>query len=166
MTDFDEAMLSAEPMDALDSLILHALEDAASRFDPPPEGLADRVKFATTVQALEAEVAQLLRAPADLAAARSESSAVETITFTSRHLTVMVSIADSGTDMVRVDGWVTGGGVRIELRTHGATRDTLADADGRFVFDGVRRGTAQFVLHRVLPDSTEEPPVITPAVVL
>lgn len=166
MTDIEEAKLAAEPTDALDGLILHSLRGAFDRFDPPPEGLTERIKFATTVQALEAEVAELLRVPADLAGARAESSAVETITFTSRHLTVMVSIGDVGPETVRVDGWVTGGGVRIELRTNGTTRETVADAEGRFVFDGVRRGTAQFVLHRVLPDGGEEPPVVTPAVVL
>lgn len=162
----DEANLALEPIDALDSLILRALGDVFEHLDPPPEGLTDRIKFATTVHALEAEVAQLLRAPVDVAEVRAGSSAVETITFTSRHLTVMVSIAEAGHESVRVDGWVTGGGVRIELRTDQTTWETVADADGRFVFDGVPRGAAQFVLHRVLPDGTEESPVITPAVVL
>lgn len=161
-----EEQLASGAMDALDGLILQAVRDLHERVDPPPAGLADRIKFATTVQALETEVAELLRHPVALAAARSDQSTVETITFTSKHLTVMVSIVASGVGRVRIDGWVTGGGVRIELRTDEPLRTTHADADGRFVFDRVPRGTAQFVLHRVLPDGAEEAPVITPAVVL
>lgn len=160
-----EDQLAQAPIDALDGLVVRALRDLYSEVDGVPGDLTERIKFATTFHALQAEVADLLREPSPMATSRAESTGVETITFTSRHLTVMVSIAEIGPEHVRVDGWVTGGGVRVELRTDDPVRTTTADADGRFVFDRVPRGKAQFVLHRVLPDGTEEPPVITPAVV-
>ncbi len=161
-----EDRLAGAPLDAVDGLIVRAIKDVYTTADAMPAGLTDRIKFATTFRALEAEVASLLREPAGLTTSRAEATGVETITFTSRHLTVMVSVAEVGPEHVRIDGWVTGGGVRVELRTDEPVRATTADADGRFVFDRVPRGTAQFVLHRVLPDGGEEPPVITPAVVL
>lgn len=167
MTDKSyEERLAATPFDDSDDLIVRALRDLYTEVDDMPRGLTERIKFATTFRALEAEVADLLREPTHLGASRGEATGVETITFTSRHLTVMVSVAEVGPDHVRVDGWITGGGVRVELRTDEPVRVTTADADGRFVFDRVPHGKAQFVLHRVLPDGTEEPPVITPAVVL
>jgi hypothetical protein len=161
-----EERLALGTPDALDALILQAVRSLYDQVDPVPDGLAERVKFATTVHELEAEVAELLRHPVHMASARSEQSTVETITFTSKHLTVMVSVAPAGSARVRIDGWVTGGGVRVELRTDEPLRVTSADAEGRFVFDRVSKGIAQFVLYRELPDGTEEAPVVTPAVVL
>jgi hypothetical protein len=73
----------------------------------------------------------------------------------------MITVTPAGVDRVRIDGWAApGAGLSVELRIVDAQRQTTADADGRFVFDDVPRGLAQFLLRA--PDS-ERPPVITPS---
>ena len=80
------------------------------------------------------------------------------------HSTRCTPIAASqvDSDTVRIDGWsAPGGGTQVELRLQTETRTTVADEDGRFVFDGVPHGMAQFLLRP--PDGT---PVITPSLQL
>ena len=76
----------------------------------------------------------------------------------------MVTITPTAADRVRIDGWVApGGGVVVELRIVDETRTTTADPDGRFVFDDVPRGLAQFTLRA--PNGAR-PPVVTPSIEL
>jgi hypothetical protein len=64
---------------------------------------------------------------------------------------------------VRIDGWVApGGGVSVELRIVDHSLHTVADADGRFVFEDVPRGMAQFVLRP--PSGVSQKPVVTPSI--
>ena len=51
------------PFDSTDEAVLRELRETAARLDPCPADLAERVKFALTVQALQAEVAQLTSQP-------------------------------------------------------------------------------------------------------
>ena len=51
-----EMTLAAEPIDAVDLHLLDALRHIHQDLDPVPEDLVDRVKFAMTVAALEADV--------------------------------------------------------------------------------------------------------------
>jgi hypothetical protein len=78
----------------------------------------------------------------------------------------MVTITPLPTGRVRLDGWASpGGGLEVELRVGELTHHTVADDDGRFVFEDVARGLAQFVL-RPRPDGEPGNRVITPAIEL
>jgi hypothetical protein len=155
-------------LDEADERLLRELAAAYQAADPVPAGLVERLQFAVTLDALEAELARLQRLDAEPAGARSGdagATAAQTVTFTSASLTTMVTITPSGPDRVRIDGWVApGGGVAVELRVVGDALHVVADADGRFVFDDVPRGLAQFVLRP--PDPRTHPAVITPSIEL
>ena len=157
--------LAAEPIDAQDEQVLASTAALFDRLDPVPAALIDRVQFAITLDALHAEVAELQR-DTGLAGVRSDASVdAQTVTFTSANLTTMVTISPAGVDRVRLDGWVApGGGVTVELRTRRETRSVTADADGRFVFEDVPRGLAQFIVRH--PSGSTLPPVLTPSIEL
>jgi hypothetical protein len=155
--------LSTAQVDAEDVRVLGRLASLYESIDPVPAGLLERLEFGITLDALHAEIAGLQRSD-DLAGVRSgEATHAQTVTFTSASLTTMVTITPMSADRVRIDGWAApGGGVLVELRTAGAQLHTTADADGRFVFDDVARGLAQFVLRA--PAGTAHAPVVTPSI--
>jgi hypothetical protein len=154
--------LAAAPIDDVDLDVLEQVAAAFAEADPVPDGLIERLQFAITLDALHAEIAQLTRLD-DLVGARADAAAeIRTVTFTSQSTSTMITITPLPGDRVRVDGWVTdGAGVEIELRTVETRLQTSADDDGRFVFEDVPRGIAQFVLRH--PDEPSRPPVVTPA---
>ena len=157
--------LADEPIDDRDVAVLDRIAAMFDRLDPAPDGLAERIAFGITLDALHAEIAELQRS-GDLAGVRSEgATGTQTVTFTSQSLTTMATITPAGADRVRLDGWVApGGGVEIDLRLADGTRSTVADSDGRFVFDDVPQGMAQFVVRP--PRGVTRPPVITPSIEL
>jgi hypothetical protein len=160
--------LAAEPVDRDDVDLLRQVGQLYQHHDPVPDGLVERLQFAITLDALHAEIAQLERMQPELSGARSDSAGateVQTVTFTSASLTTMITITPAGPKSVRIDGWVAPGeGARVELRIVGGHQDVVADEDGRFVFDDVPRGLAQFV---VRPRSRgQQAPVITPSLEL
>ena len=160
--------LAALPIDDADLQALDVLREIYEVGDPVPPSLLDRVKFAITLDDLEAEVARLQReAVPEFAAARSEDLLkAQTVTFTSEALTTMVTITPLANGRVRLDGWASpGGGLDVELRVGDTTHHTVADEDGRFVFEDVGCGLAQFVL-RPRSDGEPENRVITPAIEL
>ena len=154
--------LAAEPLDDVDERILEAIADVLRSADPVPAGLVDDVKFALTVQALHAEVAELQRVGADTALARSEYTRTQTLTFSAEALSVMVTLSPIDADAVRVDGWVTGhdSAITVEVRAEGRTITAEVDDDGRFMIDPAPRGLVRFVF---LPEGDVRP-VITPTV--
>lgn len=164
MNDADD--LSNGGLDAEDDAVLAAVREVFDRIDPVPAGLGDQVKFALTVRALEAEIAELQRLPMAGTAVRSmDYTRAETVTFASGSLTAMVTITHLDRDSVRIDGWVTGGRVEVELRERSRSSTVETDEDGRFVFASVARGLAQFVL-RPLEAGSAQRPVITPSIEL
>lgn len=162
MSDFDA--LAAAPIDDTDLEVLARAARLFDALDPMPPRLPERIAFGLTLDALEAEVAELQRA-GELAGVRSDAGGdVQSVTFTSSTLTTMVTITPSSPERVRIDGWAApGGGVQVELRVVDRTIETTADSDGRFVFEDVPRGLAQFVLR---PSSGAGRPVITPSLSL
>ena len=158
-------------VDDLDELALTALRAIYEQGDPVPPGLVERVKFAITLDDLEAEVARLQRDSVPELVARSEMTSddllkVRTVTFTSDTVTTMVTITPITADSVRLDGWAAPGAfLQIELRVGETRHHVVADEDGRFVFDDVTRGLAQLVL-RPTEGSGGEHAVITPAIEL
>jgi hypothetical protein len=151
-------------MDATDVRVLKRVAGLYSTTDPVPDDLVDRIQFALSLDALNAELAELQQLPVAELASRGDPAEVKSLTFTSDSLTTMVTISPSGPDSVRIDGWVApGAGALVELRQVNASLDAEADADGRFVFDNVPHGLSRFVVRSPEPDG---PQVITPAVEL
>jgi hypothetical protein len=158
----DVDTLAAEPIDEIDVQNLRALAQLYDLLDPVPSGLVDRVNFGLTLDALHAEIAELQRT-SGLVGVRSEAAGdVQSVTFTSATLTTMITVTPTSADRVRVDGWIApGAGVEVELRGRAASGRTVADADGRFVFEDVTKGLAQFVLR---PPAADARPVVTPSI--
>jgi hypothetical protein len=150
----------------IDAADIRALDQVAALYqsvDPVPAGLIERLKFGITLDGLHAEIAELQRSEGLAGVRSSEATEAQTITFTSASLTTMVSITPMSADRVRIDGWVApGGGVSVELHIADHSLHTLADSDGRFVFDDVPRGMAQFVLRT--PSAVPQKPVVTPSI--
>jgi hypothetical protein len=155
--------LAAGQLDDVDARALDQVAQLYSTLDPVPPGLVDRIAFGITLDALHAELAELQR-NSDLVGARSEEvTSAQSVTFTSSTMSTMVTITALSTDRARLDGWIApGAGVGIELRLVGETRSVTADEDGRFVFDDVPRGLAQFVLRPPSGSGT----VVTPSIEL
>jgi hypothetical protein len=155
--------LAAQPLDEHDLAVLDQIAASYTAADPVPDGLIDRLQFAITLDALHAEIAQLTRMDQLVGARAEAASEAQTVTFTSQSMTTMITITPIDGDRVRIDGWAAdGGGTAVELRTVGSRLQTDADEDGRFVFEDVPRGMAQFVLRP--PAESGLPPVVTPAI--
>lgn len=154
--------LADGPLDATDAIVLSMLADLYDLVDPVPADLVDRLQFNITLDALNAELAELQQQPA-LAFRGEQASAVNTLTFASDSLTTMVAISPDGPDRVRIDGWIAPGArAVVELHQGALTRRVSADADGRFVFEDVAHGLTRFVVNAGEPGA--HPPVMTPAV--
>jgi hypothetical protein len=155
--------LAAGHIDEIDAELLVSTAQMFETLDPVPAGLVDRINFGLTLEALHAEIAELQRS-ADLVGVRAEAdSDVRTVTFSSATITTMITVAPGSGDRVRIDGWISpDGGMAVELRSRTETRHTVADEDGRFVFDDVPHGLAQFVVRRTDDDTAR--PVVTPAI--
>lgn len=174
----DERRLAEEPLDTTDLSVLAQLQDLYTGVDPVPIDLATEIKFALTVQALHAEVAELQRSDAsvlDEALVRSDEYAqTETMTFTCDQLSAMITVTALDPRTVRLDGWLTigGGTVELQIRPVDGTGPTAslhatADDDGRFIFAQVDKGMAQFVFRGAVEQGGEATtlcPVITPHV--
>ena len=153
-----------EPLDATDVAILGQVRSLLTAVDPVPADLTDQVRFALTVQALHAEVAELTRG--DQLAVRGGETAegVESVTFTAASVSLMVSAKPSSDGRTtRVDGWVTRGGAVVEVVVGDDRRTITSDDHGRFSVDDLPRGRTYFVI-RVDPDDEAVRPVITPEV--
>ena len=150
-------------LDKTDQRILDEIAEFYARVDPVPSDLIARCQFAMTLDALHAEIAELQRVVDTSALSRAEApSGVETVTFSTASLTTMVTVSPAGPGTVRIDGWAApGAGLAVEVRQETGSLHTVADEDGRFVFDGVPRGLAQFVLRPV-----DAAAVITPSLQL
>ena len=151
--DETELRLAAERLDSGDAVLVGTIRAGWQARDPLPAGLVERIQFALTLDALHAEVATLTRLDLANSGARGgDTEAVRTVTFSSETLITMVTLAQQPDGSVRVDGWTvpqqgSSDGLQVEVLVAGATRSTLADADGRFVFESVPTGMAKFVLH-------------------
>ena len=165
----DIERLAADALDDTDEKILADLRRMWDGADPPPEGLAERIRFAMTVASLEAEVARIvqegaLESSARSVGARSTYERASTVTFTSGSLSAMIDLESADDGRVRVNGWVSETAVEVELRERQDTRTSPVDATGRFGFGAVERGLVHFVFRRT--DDPTARPVITPTIEL
>jgi hypothetical protein len=158
------------PMDRRDLELLTDILDLHEELDPTPPMLADLVLFALQDEGhgtdLDAEFARLLEEELTVPVGARTVEQARRVTFSSDHLTVMITVGPRGDGTVRLDGWAApGGGLRAELRTDAGLLTTTCDAAGRFVFPEVPSGLAQLTL---LPTADSDPevrvPVVTPAV--
>ncbi|MGO4601903.1 hypothetical protein [Terrabacter sp. 2YAF2] len=158
-----------DAIDARDIANLGHVRDLFGHADPVPSDLAERVKFAITVHALHAEVAELMDSA--LLTTRGaevtvEPTPTESVTFTAASLSLMVSAgpmdSDELEDRVRVDGWVTTPGARVQAVTAEGSSSVISDANGRFVLDDLPHGPVHFVVTD--PGNEDTRPVITPTI--
>lgn len=161
---------SIERLDRHDEQILSDVRELYARLDPCPAGLTDRIKFALTVQALNADVAELTKGvPTGVRSEGIGSPALTgTITFTTPERSIVVSASDAGEGRRRVDGWVTGGAASVELHSVDPRQEVqrvIVDDDGRFVFDRVQPGPVWFLI-RSEPNDPDGRPVLTPTFTL
>jgi hypothetical protein len=164
--------MTDDTLDDVDVTILDELRALLEIIDPMPEHLADNVKFALTVAALNAEIAELTAHEA-VALRSADLALAQSITFTSSTLSLMISVSADHEGTIRLDGWVTQGGANVEvhLDPHPLSlaakpdRVALADAHGRFVIDALAHGRVVFVV-RQHPERADDRPVITPSIEL
>ncbi|SOC52542.1 carboxypeptidase-like regulatory domain-containing protein [Ornithinimicrobium cerasi] len=148
-----------EPFDGTDATILRELREVVARLDPCPADLTERISFALTVQALQAEVAELTSQPELVSRGFADDPAeATTVTFSTESVSIMVTVTPEGRDRARLDGWLTCGAASVGLDLDGGgTRTVEADEDGRFVLSDLPRGGARLTVH---PPGGR--PVITP----
>jgi hypothetical protein len=144
--------------------------------DPVPADLVDRIRLSVALAGLDgdldSELAQLTVHEAALARGAPEES--RTITFDSSSLTIMIRIDGNADGTVRVDGWLAPPRpCRVEMTMADGPISTDADADGRFAFLSIPRGTARIVVRPPEQSAGESQPgpfamktVVTPALVL
>jgi hypothetical protein len=144
--------------------------------DPVPAGLVDRIRLSVALAGLngdvDSELARLTVHEAALARGAPEES--RTITFDSSSLTIMIRIDSNADGTVRVDGWLAPPHrCRVEISMADGPVTTDADADGRFAFLSVPRGTARLVVRPTEQSAGESQPgpfgiktVVTPALML
>lgn len=155
---------AGQPLDDTDVRVLHDLRHLHAELDPMPGALTDDVKFALTVQALHAEVADLQRLESGLTGVRSvDYTRATTFTFTGGAFTTMVSVIETAPGELRIDGWLTGGDATVELRERQRSSSVDVEDEGRFAFEGVQRGLVQFVLYPK-GQGADATPVITPSI--
>ncbi|MGA4507883.1 hypothetical protein ACQB6R_02485 [Propionibacteriaceae bacterium G1746] len=153
-----------DPLTADDLSLVAAIGNAQQTFDPMPTGMVDRVLFALSLELMEAELA--IMADEQLATARSSHAPqvqADTITFTSSSTSLMVVLTDDSDDdeTVRIDGWVTGGGIKVTAQAGAHMLEQVSDATGRLVWLNVRHGPVRFLIESDRPGSR---PVVTPTV--
>ena|SRR5690348_9690378 len=158
-----------DAIDARDIANLGYVRDLFAHADPAPGDLAERMKFAITVHALHAEVAELMDSALLTtrgAETKVEPTPTESVTFAAASVSLMVSVAPMSTeesdDRVRVDGWVTTPGARVEAVTNEGSSSVVSDANGRFVLDDLPHGPVHFVVTD--PANQDVRPVITPTI--
>ncbi|MBI4899405.1 MAG: hypothetical protein HY829_02890 [Actinobacteria bacterium] len=149
-----------EPMDDIDVAVLDALRRALAVADPVPAQLVGEVEFTLSLAAMNAELAMLADTGAGVRAPTVESA--DSVTFTSSTMTLMVVIGRDAGEL-RIDAWVSGGGITVEL-IQGAERvAAVSDVNGRVSWAPVQPGLARFLIS---PLTSGGRPVITPAIEL
>ena len=145
MSTHSADLSSGEPGD---EGVLAKIKAVFEAVDPAPADLAERVRFAVALADLEAEVARLVEEAAfEPTLTRGTAEESRTITFDSTELTIMIRIDANADGTVRVDGWLAPArACRIEVSLHDGGLAVEADADGRFAFPSMPRGTVRFVV--------------------
>jgi len=141
------AAAAEEPLDAVDEAVLREVAQVLARVDPVPEDLVQRVQFSLALDEVYAEVARITRLSGDALAVRTEpdtTTRTETLTFSAERFTAMVTVSRAAPEQVRLDGWLAPAAVlRVRVRMQEGSDETVSDASGRFVLEGLPEGFAQ-----------------------
>jgi hypothetical protein len=149
-----------QPMDAMDLAILDSLHQTLALADPVPPTLVGDIEFRLSVAAMNAELALLANEPVGVRSPVADSA--DSVTFTSSTMTLMVVIGrDDGA--LRIDAWVSGGGITVELIQGPDHTPAVSDVNGRVSWSPVQPGLARFLIS---PITSGGRPVITPAIEL
>lgn len=158
MNRIDE--LAGGPIDSTDERLLGALRGIVTASDPVPAGLIDQVKFALTVEALGAEVAELLEsAPVGV---RSTYEPITTVTFSGDEVTVLLTLDSERRPRRRVTGWLSTPEVTVRVHGPDGEVDALLDEDGRFEVEFSRAGLVHLVIQQTTRSGAR--PLITPPI--
>jgi hypothetical protein len=146
------AELAAQPLDDVDAATLQQVRAAYDAVDPVPADLVDRISFSLALDEMFDEVARMTRVPLDALATRADpaqGTRTETLTFSADRLTAMVTVSRASVGVLRLDGWLAPPEpCRVRLRIQGGDdHEVLADATGRFSFDGLQEGFGQLSFH-------------------
>lgn len=149
-----------QPPEQLDAELLEGIAEVYDAIDPPPRSLDGEVLFALSHAALDAELATLLQAR--MPALRSaDASPTDSITFTSSALQLMVRTTPEADGGLRVDGWVTGGGIDVALYVGSTPHWATSDVHGRLLWRAIPHGRIRFLLQ---PADPEAKAVLTPVI--
>src|SRR5664279_2250328 len=130
-----------EHMDDIDIAILDALHETLALADPVPPHLVDDVEFSLSLAAMNAELAMLAEGAVGV---RTAAESADSVTFTSSTMTLMVVIGrDDG--QLRIDAWVSGGGITVELIQGSDRTPAVSDVSGRVSWFPVQAGLARFL---------------------
>ncbi|MFV0428671.1 MAG: hypothetical protein ACK5KO_04500 [Arachnia sp.] len=148
------------PLDDTDVAILTSVAHIIDTIDPAPAGLAERIEFQLSLGALDAELARLTEAPVPV---RGDGTVVaNSITFTSSSMSLMILI-DPEDGPTRIDAWVSGGGITVELIQAATHRSEISDVHGRLTWTDVPRTKTRFLIH---PMAESGRSVLTPVLEL
>lgn len=143
------------PLTDDDLALLASVAAAQNEHDPLPAGMLQRIDLAVSLELMAAELAVLTSD--HLEPARAD---VDTVTFTASTTSLMITFATVD-DGVRLDGWITGGGITVDLHAAAGVWTAVSDATGRLVWPTVEHGPVRFVIH---PTRDGDRPVATPTV--
>lgn len=140
-------------MPAADAALFRALRRAWEVVDPVPADLVDRMVAAVATADLSREYALLTLVESDrLAAVRGDADML-TLQFSDGTTNVLIHVTAAGSGARRIDGWVDGDALRVELVQGGDTFTALPEG-GRFAFDEVPAGVSRL---RILLEAPPEP---------
>ena len=147
------------PLAGDDLELLGGISRAQDALDPLPAGLLERLEFAISLELLNAELATLT--DSELLTTRSDEDVLtDMITFTASSTSLMIVLSPDQ-DGVRIDGWVTGGGITVTLHAGTDARPVVSDATGRLIWSAVPHGPVRFLVEPVRPGGR---PVVTPTI--
>jgi hypothetical protein len=133
-----------------DAELFRALRRTWETVDPEPVDLVDRMVAAVAAADLSDEYALLtLVADAETAAVRGDAEML-TLQFSDGTTSVLLHVSATESGRRRIDGWVDGAALSIELEQDAGSWTTASDG-GRFAFDDVPPGMSRL---RVMMDKT------------
>ena len=165
----NETQGSAEPFDAHEEALLTRLAHVIDTVDPVPERLVGMSLFALTIEQMRAQMIELEHVDTPALAARAEAGEREivrtgTITFACEPVTVMITISESPTGGLCIDGWIAPAAeYRVDLYQPESTVSVSSDDDGAFVLFDVPDGPTCLALRRA---DESGPTVCTPVIEL
>jgi len=152
---------------AADAALFQTLRRAWEEIDPMPADLVDRMVAAVAAADLSREYALLTLVESSVAAVRGDAEML-TLQFSDGTTNVLIHVTVTESGGRRIDGWVDGGAVAVELiqeapESQSPAVQSTSSTDGRFAFDDVPAGVSRLRIELEAPprpDASAE--VLTP----